>query len=124
MLTRVVDVAMCAAAFAGPVFRHAFTSIASLKAGDRLNGVIANVTTFGAFVDIGVGSNGLIHKSTLIPEDADDLANLLQVRRDLALLTKSVREIGSAARADPRGWSKCGNRTAQRDRFTAPADRE
>ena len=37
----------------------------SLKIGTVLTGKITNVTHFGAFVDIGVGHNGLIHVSKM-----------------------------------------------------------
>ena len=36
-----------------------------LEAGIRLEGVITNVTNFGAFVDIGVHQDGLVHISAL-----------------------------------------------------------
>lgn len=34
-----------------------------LKTGTQLDGVVRNVTTFGAFIDIGVGKCGLLHIS-------------------------------------------------------------
>ncbi|MDZ7608881.1 MAG: S1 RNA-binding domain-containing protein [Cyclobacteriaceae bacterium] len=37
----------------------------TLKVGMALNGVVTNVTNFGAFVDIGVHQDGLVHKSHL-----------------------------------------------------------
>jgi protein Tex len=36
-----------------------------LKTGMKLNGIVTNVTDFGAFVNIGIKENGLIHKSQL-----------------------------------------------------------
>lgn len=46
-----------------PVFRSGILTITELKVGTALEGVVRNVTTFGAFVDIGVGTNGLLHVS-------------------------------------------------------------
>lgn len=63
------------------MFRDSLKTIDSLSAGDELNGVVTNVTDFGAFVDVGVGSNGLVHRSSLTRDDADNMAKLLQVRR-------------------------------------------
>ena len=40
-------------------------SIDKLSAGDVLTGKVTNVTHFGAFVDVGVGTNGLIHTSKM-----------------------------------------------------------
>lgn len=48
-----------------PIFKKGMTSLSSLKIGQSVNGVVMNVVDFGAFVDIGVGTNGLIHKSKL-----------------------------------------------------------
>ena len=50
--------------------------LAELKAGDSVEGVISSLAPFGAFVDIGVGKDGLVHVSELAegrverPEDA------------------------------------------------------
>lgn len=39
--------------------------LASIKVGDKVSGTIVNVTDFGAFVEIGEGIQGLLHKSQL-----------------------------------------------------------
>lgn len=49
--------------FEKPLFRKGLTSINALHSGDILTGRVTNRTHFGAFVDIGVGQNGLIHNS-------------------------------------------------------------
>lgn len=41
------------------------SSIQALKPGMRLKGTVQNVVDFGAFIDIGVGRDGLAHVSTL-----------------------------------------------------------
>ena len=46
-------------------FKDGVESMKDLKAGMRLEGVITNVTNFGAFVDIGVHQDGLVHISAL-----------------------------------------------------------
>ncbi|XP_018326633.1 S1 RNA-binding domain-containing protein 1 isoform X2 [Agrilus planipennis] len=46
-----------------PLFRKSLTNILDLKSGSVLTGRITNVTHFGCFVDIGVGTKGLIHSS-------------------------------------------------------------
>ena len=40
-------------------------TIDDLKVGMVLPGIVTNVTDFGAFVNIGIKENGLIHKSNL-----------------------------------------------------------
>lgn len=43
-------------------------TINDLKVGMKLNGIVTNVTDFGAFVNIGIKENGLIHKTELADE--------------------------------------------------------
>ncbi|HRE90867.1 MAG TPA: helix-hairpin-helix domain-containing protein, partial [Myxococcota bacterium] len=51
--------------FAPPAFRDDIQAITDLHPDLELDGVITNVTTFGAFVDLGVHQDGLIHVSRL-----------------------------------------------------------
>lgn len=53
------------ATFEPPSFRDDILFIQDLKTGMRLEGIVTNVTAFGAFVDIGVHQDGLIHLSEL-----------------------------------------------------------
>lgn len=46
-------------------FAPGVEKIEDLKAGMKLPGIVTNVTAFGAFVDIGVHQDGLVHKSQL-----------------------------------------------------------
>ena len=41
------------------------TSLSDLHPGTQLSGRITNMTSFGAFVDCGVGRDGLIHNSNM-----------------------------------------------------------
>jgi uncharacterized protein len=49
----------------GPVLRSDVLTMEDLRPGIRLKGTIRNVVDFGAFVDIGVKRNGLIHISQM-----------------------------------------------------------
>jgi uncharacterized protein len=51
--------------FDPPKFRADITTIADLTVGLELEGVVTNVTAFGAFVDVGVHQDGLVHISRL-----------------------------------------------------------
>ncbi|MBQ7720171.1 MAG: S1 RNA-binding domain-containing protein [Clostridia bacterium] len=46
-----------------PVLRRGALDISELKNGDELDGTVRNVTDFGAFIDIGVHHDGLLHVS-------------------------------------------------------------
>lgn len=53
------------AQFEKPAFNELVHKISDLKIGMKLEGIITNVTAFGAFMDIGVHQDGLIHISEL-----------------------------------------------------------
>ena len=52
-------------AFTTATFREDVVTMADLQVGMVLEGVVSNVTNFGAFVDIGVHQDGLVHISAL-----------------------------------------------------------
>lgn len=52
-------------AFEAPTFRDDVRTLEDVKPGMVLDGVITNVTAFGAFVDLGVKQDGLVHVSEL-----------------------------------------------------------
>ncbi len=72
--------------FEPPRFRDDVRDIGDLKPGMVLEGVITNVTAFGAFVDIGVHQDGLVHVSKLSdrfirdPSEVAHVGDRLQVR--------------------------------------------
>jgi uncharacterized protein len=51
--------------FEAPAFRDDVQSIEDLKEGMSLQGTVTNVVAFGAFVDVGVHQDGLVHVSEL-----------------------------------------------------------
>jgi uncharacterized protein len=53
------------AQFVAPTFQEGIREISDLRSGMKLEGVVTNVTKFGAFVDIGVHQDGLVHISEL-----------------------------------------------------------
>ena len=86
-------------------FAESVNDLADLKTGMILEGVITNVTRFGAFVDIGVHQDGLIHISELANTYVEDPSDIVKVgdvvrvkvlevdhnRRRIALSRKQVR---------------------------------
>ncbi len=51
--------------FVAPSFQEGVNEISDLRPGMKLEGVVTNVTKFGAFVDVGVHQDGLVHVSEL-----------------------------------------------------------
>ena len=51
--------------FKGPILKSDILDINNLYVGQKLQGVVRNVVDFGAFVDIGLHDDGLVHKSKI-----------------------------------------------------------
>ena len=72
--------------FVVPHWRDDVREIADLKPGMVLEGVVTNVTNFGAFVDVGVHQDGLVHVSELSnryikdPNDAVKVGQIVKVQ--------------------------------------------
>ncbi len=60
-------------------FSEGINSITDLRAGMTLPGIITNITAFGAFVDIGVHQDGLIHLSQLSDKFIKDPNEVVKV---------------------------------------------
>ncbi|MCJ2080590.1 Tex family protein [Methylobacterium sp. J-090] len=73
-------------AFRTATFQDGVEKITDLKPGMRLEGVVTNVAAFGAFVDIGVHQDGLVHISVLAdrfvkdPREVVKPGDVVQVR--------------------------------------------
>ncbi|MEG0176811.1 Tex family protein [Anaerorhabdus sp.] len=63
----------------GPLLRKDVLEIEDLHVGDQLEGVVRNVVDFGAFVDIGLHEDGLIHISKLSKERVSHPSEILSV---------------------------------------------
>ena len=60
------------AAFEAPAFRDDITEPKDLREGMELEGVVTNIVAFGAFVDVGVHQDGLVHVSQLADRFVSD----------------------------------------------------
>jgi protein Tex len=73
-------------AFKAPKFRVDVKEMSDLKPGMTLEGTVTNVTNFGAFVDIGVRQDGLVHLSQMSnrfirdPREAVKVGDVVQVK--------------------------------------------
>ncbi len=61
------------------VFDDSVNSIEDLEPGMILNGIITNITNFGAFIDVGVHQDGLAHISELADKFVKDPHNVVSV---------------------------------------------
>ena len=122
-------------------FKEGVNEIGDLREGMKLPGVVTNVTAFGAFVDIGVHQDGLVHISQLADtfvKDPNDHVKVGQktyvtvteidvARKRIALSLKSQPEIGSSSRSSDRekGPNRPDRRPSNnRSQQSRPAKRE
>jgi uncharacterized protein len=124
--------------FEPPRFREDVTKPEDLKPGMTLEGVVTNVTGFGAFVDVGVHQDGLVHVSQLADRFVKDPHELVKVgdrltvrvlevdvaRKRIALAAKK-----EAARPDPtppaaeKPAGNAAERPAAKERAAGAGDR-
>lgn len=71
-------------------FAHDIRSIEDLKAGMELPGIVTNLTAFGAFVDIGIKQNGLIHAFQMGVKGMADPSKVLKLHQQVKVIVLSV----------------------------------
>ena len=71
-------------------FANEVTKLEDLEEGMCLPGIVTNVTRFGAFVDIGVHQDGLVHISQLADRYVKDPAEVVKVRQQVQVRVLEV----------------------------------
>jgi protein Tex len=126
------------AAFEAPAFRDDITEPKDLREGMELEGVVTNIVAFGAFVDVGVHQDGLVHVSQLADRYVNDPNQFVAVgqrvkvrvmavdlpRNRIALTMKSAsadnRPKAGASAAPGRGGAKPAPKTPKPEPFVVP----
>ncbi|RLB49716.1 MAG: RNA-binding transcriptional accessory protein [Deltaproteobacteria bacterium] len=90
--------------FEPPKFRDDVREFDDLRDGMQLEGVVTNVTHFGAFVDVGVHQDGLVHISELADRYVTDPHAVVKVGDRLSVRVLSIdrdrRRIGLSAKRE------------------------
>ncbi len=100
--------------FEAPSFREDVNTLEDLKDDMILEGVVTNVTNFGAFVDVGVHQDGLVHISQISDRFVKDPAEVVKVGQKLKVrvlevdlvrrrISLTARSGGGGARDERRG---------------------
>lgn len=71
-------------------FTEGVNGITDLKLGMRLPGIVTNITNFGAFVDIGVHQDGLVHLSQITDRYIKDPNEVLKVHQQVMVTVTEV----------------------------------
>lgn len=86
-------------------FDESVNSMSDLKIGMKLPGVVTNITAFGAFVDVGVHQDGLIHLSQLADRFVKDPNEIVSVNQKVNVTVTEVdiarKRVGLSLKADP-----------------------
>jgi uncharacterized protein len=106
--------------FKTAAFKEGVEKIADLKAGMQLEGVVTNVTAFGAFVDVGVHQDGLVHISEMAdrfvkdPREVVKAGDVVKLRvKDVDVARKRIALTMKSGAIDTRGASAGSARPAQ-----------
>jgi uncharacterized protein len=93
-------------------FKEGVNKLTDLSPGMRLPGIVTNVTRFGAFVDVGVHQDGLVHISQLADRFVKDPAEVVKVQQKVTVTVIEVdakrARISLSMKTDP------GDRPAER----------
>ena len=93
------------ASFEPPRFREDVKAVKDLEQGMKLEGVVTNVVAFGAFVDIGVHQDGLVHVSQLADRFVKEPSEIVAVGDRVQVTVISVdlerNRIGLSMKKDP-----------------------
>jgi protein Tex len=80
------------AEFKYATFQEGIKEIADLKVGMQLEGIVTNVANFGAFVDIGVHQDGLVHISQLCDRFVKDPKEIVRVGQVVKVRVLEINE--------------------------------
>ncbi|PMB26760.1 Tex family protein [Fischerella thermalis] len=80
------------AEFKYATFQEGIKEISDLQVGMELEGIVTNVANFGAFVDIGVHQDGLVHISQLADRFVDDPKKIVKVGQVVKVRVMEVNE--------------------------------
>ncbi|HBW57999.1 MAG TPA: RNA-binding transcriptional accessory protein [Oscillatoriales bacterium UBA8482] len=80
------------AEFKYATFKEGIKEITDLKIGMELEGSVTNVVAFGAFVDIGVHQDGLVHISQLADQFVDDPNKFVKVGQVVKVRVMEINE--------------------------------
>jgi uncharacterized protein len=89
-------------------FTDGINKIEDVRAGMRLPGIVTNVTAFGAFVDIGVHQDGLVHVSQLADRFVRDPAEVVKVQQKVTVTVLDVDLAKQRISLSMKGESKRG----------------
>ncbi|UKT63196.1 Tex family protein [Pedobacter mucosus] len=80
-------------AFENFSFAEGVNAISDLRTGMKLSGIVTNITNFGAFVDIGVHQDGLVHTSQLANRFVANPNDIVKVHQKVEVTVMEIDEV-------------------------------
>ncbi len=97
-------------------FEAGVSKMEDLQPGMKLPGIVTNVTAFGAFVDVGVHQDGLVHVSQLADRFIKDPAEVVKVQQKVMVTVVEVdlprKRIALSMKAKPELGPTTGGKTS------------
>ncbi|MEO9801604.1 MAG: Tex family protein [Reichenbachiella sp.] len=91
-------------------FQEGVNEISDLKVGMKLPGIVTNITKFGAFVDVGVHQDGLVHVSQLSDSFVSDPTTVVKLQQQVQVTVTEInpqqKRISMSMKSDPFGKPK------------------
>ena len=88
-----------------PLLRSDVLALDDLAPGLTLHGTVRNVVDFGAFVDIGVKQDGLLHRSQLAPGEILNLGDVIEVEILSVDKERGRISLGRPGKTPAAGWA-------------------
>ncbi|MGB3181097.1 MAG: Tex family protein [Cyclobacteriaceae bacterium] len=86
-------------------FMEGIEKVSDLQVGMKLPGIVTNITAFGAFVDVGVHQDGLVHISHLADKFVSNPADVVSVHQKVEVTVMEVdaarKRISLSLKSDP-----------------------
>jgi uncharacterized protein len=93
-------------------FADGIEKIEDLKPGMKVPGIVTNITAFGAFVDLGVHQDGLVHISQMADRFVKNPADIVKVQQKVTVTVLEVdierKRISLSMKTDA-GWPHAGS---------------
>jgi protein Tex len=107
-------------------FVEGVEKIEDLIPGMKLPGIVTNITAFGAFVDIGVHQDGLVHLSQIADRFVKDAGDVLKVRQVVEVTVLAVdmerKRISLTMRKHPEGGAASDHSSADKKKEKPAGD--
>lgn len=96
-------------------FTKGISDLKDIKIDQWYNGVVTNITMFGAFVDIGIKENGLLHISEMSNSFVENAMDVLKVGQEIKVKVIGIdmdrKRMSLSCKSDAKGEGITGTRT-------------